>query len=207
MTLPAAVTAADLRRSCRDRSMVNHDTYRAIYARLGAAMRDFARSHPRQTIYVYTVPPVVFGRPLYKLEHAVRYVMEKAARAGFAVRHGGGGDVIIDWTPAPVRRKPAEVRRGEVASRNERRRRAEARSTARALRSGGDKDAAQARVLARGRRESEGATRVLEETHGARETAENLNRQLEALLRSVQADEPPPPSSATTPARKKASLS
>ena len=172
---PPPLTAADLRASNRTRSSVNHETYRIIYDRMCGAMREFTRLHPRQTTYLFVVPPIIMGRPLYDQSHALRYAYEKAAHNGFRVQAVGEGGIYLDWTPAPVVRKPSAIVRNEVAMRNDEEMRGESVETRRRMRAKLDKKKAHERTTA-----------VLENTSTAKQAAKDLNNHLTSLLKSME---------------------
>ena len=85
----------------RERSGVNHETYKGLFAECCARIKNrAAMRHLPQTV-VYKVPPMVWGRPPYKHHHAVRYVSEKLQRNGFEVNDAHGA-LSVSWKPAPA---------------------------------------------------------------------------------------------------------
>ena len=171
---PAILTAAEVRASNRERSSVNHATYKIIYGRMCTAIREFTRLHPRETTYFFALPPIILGRPLYDVTHAVRYCVEKSARHGFRTQIIGDAGILLDWTPAPVVRKPAAISRQEVASRNHDEYVDEGLATKRKLRASHDRKIAK-----------KDAEVVLASTSGAKQTAHDLNLHLESLLKTM----------------------
>jgi hypothetical protein len=161
-----------MRESRRERSMVNHESYRIIYSTLAKNLRHFARSNPNSTAFKFEVPPFILGRPLYDRAHAVRYVFEKAVRHGYSVSQtGNGAELLLDWTPLPVHKKPLDVRRAQAAEAAGRDRRIDLRSR---------KERAEAR-----RAVLEPAGMVMDAVN-ARDAAEGLNDRLEALLKKYK---------------------
>lgn len=172
---PPVLTAAEVRASNRERSNVNHATYKLIYGRMCIAVREFTRLHPRETTYFYAIPPIVLGRPLYDVTHAVRYVVEKSARHGFRTQVFGDAGIMLDWTPTPVIRKPAAIVQREVAARNHDESVGESLATKRKLRASHDRKIAK-----------KDAEKVLAHTSDAKQTAKDLNSHLDALLKSME---------------------
>ena len=148
--------------------MANHESYRMIYSNLAKNLKDFARSNPNATAFMFEVPPFILGRPLYERSHAVRYVFEKAIRHGYNVSQAANGaTLVLDWTPLPVHKKPLDVRRAQAAEAASRDRRIDLRSR---------KERAEARRAAL---EPAG---IVQDAVDARDAAESLNERLDALL-------------------------
>ena len=171
---PPVLTAAEVRAGNRERSNVNHATYKLIYGRMCTAIREFTRLHPRETTYFYATPPIILGRPLYDVAHAVRYCVEKSARHGFRTQVVGDAGILLDWTPTPVVRKPAAIVQQEVASRNHDESVVESLATKRKIGASHDKKIAK-----------KDAERVMAHTSDAKQTAKDLNLHLEALLKTM----------------------
>jgi hypothetical protein len=163
------VTASDLREARRKMAMTNHESYRIIYERLSRGLRETTASNPSITHYVFQVPSFLFGRPLFSHDHAIRYVYEKALRHGFKVDILQNGIVALDWTPAPVPKKPLEIRRLQAEQR--------------ALKDA-KKDLMERKERAAERKPMGNATKVKEAAE-AREAAESLNAHLEGVLKSL----------------------
>lgn len=150
-------------------ALTNHESYRMIYDRLSRGLRETVSANPAATSYVFQVPSFLFGRPLFSHDHAIRYVYEKAIRHGFRVSVHPGGIVALDWTPAPVPKKPLEIRRLQ----------AEERAAMDSRR-----DLAERKERAIERKPIKASSKV-KEAADAREAAENLNAHLEGVLKSL----------------------
>jgi len=92
------VHVKDIHAMHRERSNVNHETYKGLFAECCARIKNRAAMRHLPQAVVYTVPPMVWGRPPYKHHHAVRYVSEKLQRNGFEV-HEAHGALAVSWTP------------------------------------------------------------------------------------------------------------
>lgn len=93
------------------RAAVNHATYKALFEKASAKIRQVAGMSRAHTRLHFRVPPFVWGRPPFKHEHAVRYVSEKLRRNGFGVHDLGGGVLEVRWhaaRPRARRRSGAE---------------------------------------------------------------------------------------------------
>ena len=85
---------ADLTHDDIERHRINHETYRIIYEKCVDAIK--ARNTTGHSWLKFTVMSYIPGRPLYKFEHAKRYVAEKLKRGGFLVEEFEG-DLVICW--------------------------------------------------------------------------------------------------------------
>lgn len=85
---------ADLTHDDIERHRINHETYRIIYDKCVEAIK--ARNTTGHSWIKFTVMSYIPGRPLYKFEHAKRYVAEKLKRGGFLVEEFEG-DLVICW--------------------------------------------------------------------------------------------------------------
>ena len=85
---------ADLTHDDIERHRINHETYRIIYDKCVDAIK--ARNTTGESWLKYTVVTYIPGRPLYKVDHAKRYVAEKLKRGGFLVEEFEG-DLVICW--------------------------------------------------------------------------------------------------------------
>ena len=101
------VTADEARQLRVSKGAVNHETYKEIYSKLSNRIKLAAGRG--ETSLEYHVPPLIPGRPMYDISHAVRYNADKLRHAGFAVDIDA--DLLrVDWTaPAPVpKEKPKQ---------------------------------------------------------------------------------------------------
>lgn len=99
------VTAADMHAIRVQKSRVNHETYKEIYAR--ASERIKVHGNMGATDVVLKIPSYVAGRPVYDVTHATRYVVEKLKLAGFEARAQSGDTVYASWKhPPPAPKKP-----------------------------------------------------------------------------------------------------
>ena len=85
---------ADLTHDDIERHRINHETYRIIYEKCVDQIK--ARNATGHSWLKFTVASYMPGRPLYKFEHAKRYVAEKLKRGGFLVEEFDG-DLVICW--------------------------------------------------------------------------------------------------------------
>ena len=77
------LTVDELDRHRADVHRVNHDTYKGLLSQVHDRIR--ARAANGVNELVWQVPPLVLGRPVFKVEHAARYVRDKLRIGGFAV--------------------------------------------------------------------------------------------------------------------------
>jgi hypothetical protein len=100
------VTAAEMHAIRVEKSRVNHDTYKEIYARATEKIKVHGNMGARDILV--KIPSYVPGRPVYDVTHATRYVLEKLKLAGFEVRAQSGDVVYVSWKnpPPPPRRPP-----------------------------------------------------------------------------------------------------
>lgn len=91
------------------RADVNHETYKLI---LEQCMHTI-RPHVLYSNSVdYTLPPWIPGRPLYDLDHAIRYLTDKLSYHGYTVTRKGTHTIKVGWKGVQKRRKcpPAVTR-------------------------------------------------------------------------------------------------
>lgn len=81
-------TADEARRLRVEKGAVNHETYRSIFDKI--VQRIELRARRGGTDIEYRIPPIVPGRPIFDVTHAVRYCRDKLVHRGFSV------DVIDD---------------------------------------------------------------------------------------------------------------
>jgi hypothetical protein len=92
------VTAEEARRIRVRKGSVNHETYKGIYEKI--SNRITAAAQRGETSVEYRIPPIVPGRPIYDINHAIRYNADKLRLAGFDV--DPEDDLLkIDWKPKP----------------------------------------------------------------------------------------------------------
>jgi hypothetical protein len=78
------LTVDDLDRQRADVHRVNHETYKGLLAQVQDHIRARAANGIKEL--VWQVPPLVLGRPVYKVDHAARYVSDKLRIGGFVVQ-------------------------------------------------------------------------------------------------------------------------
>lgn len=102
-TLPP-VTAADMHALRLEKSRVNHETYKEIYARVNERIKTHGTMGEREL--VVKIPVYIPGRPVYDVTHAARYVIEKLKLAGFDAREYTPPDVVyVSWKHPPPPKK------------------------------------------------------------------------------------------------------
>jgi len=96
------VTADEARQLRVSKGAVNHETYKEIYGKLSNRIKLAAARG--ETSLEYHVPPLIPGRPMYDISHAVRYNADKLRHAGFTVDIDA--DLLrVDWTAPAVPKK------------------------------------------------------------------------------------------------------
>lgn len=94
------VTADEARQLRQKKGVVNHETYKMIYAKIQNRITYAASKGYTKTDYV--VPSIIPGRPMFSVSHAIRYVRDKLRYNGFEVTELPHSDTIrIDWGPPP----------------------------------------------------------------------------------------------------------
>jgi len=89
------VTADEARRLRVNKGNVNHETYKEIYGKVSGRIKSAATRG--ETSLEYRIPPLIPGRPMYNISHAVRYNSDKLRNAGFEV--SVDGDLLrINWS-------------------------------------------------------------------------------------------------------------
>lgn len=104
------VTAEEARRLRLNKGTVNHETYKEIYNKISGRIRQAASRGGTQL--EYRIPPLIPGRPMYAISHAVRYNTDKLRNAGFSVEVKDPDILAIDWktkdtTDPPKKSRPA----------------------------------------------------------------------------------------------------
>jgi hypothetical protein len=100
------VTAEEARRLRVNKGAVNHETYKEIYRKVSG--RITAAASRGETSLEYRVPPLIPGRPMYNITHAVRYNVDKLRHNGFEVLPDD--DILyVNWktdtAPPPAKTK------------------------------------------------------------------------------------------------------
>lgn len=92
------VTADEARHIRVRKGSVNHETYKGIHEKI--SNRITAAAQRGETSVEYRIPPIVPGRPIYDVKHAIRYNADKLRNSGFTV--DPVDDLLkIDWKPKP----------------------------------------------------------------------------------------------------------
>ena len=97
-------TADEARRLRVEKGAVNHETYRGIFDKI--VQRIELRAKRGGTEIEYRVPPIVPGRPIFDLGHAVRYCRDKLTHRGFRVTIADDVILVVDWKPTTVQQQP-----------------------------------------------------------------------------------------------------
>lgn len=104
------------------RSQTNHETYKSIFEQCCQRIKRRVDLRLEPRIMTFQVPPIVWGRPPYAHNHAVRYVSEKLLKKGFKVSPAHHpGQLYVEWSrPPPLvtkkkRAKPADNARAPKA--------------------------------------------------------------------------------------------
>lgn len=99
------VTADEARQMRSKKGNINHETYKMIYAKIQNKIHNAASKGKTATEFV--VPPFLPGRPMFSVNHAVRYTRDKLRYNGFTV--SVDNDVLmIDWKPEPGKPPPPQ---------------------------------------------------------------------------------------------------
>ncbi len=111
----APLTVGELHKRREDRAKVNHETYRQLWGQVQERVR--LRAANGFTDLLWQVPPLVLGRPVYKVSHAARYVCDKLRLGGFEVTTSAPSDdvrlIYASWKLPPP---PAKTVRGPAPS-------------------------------------------------------------------------------------------
>lgn len=97
------VTADEARRIRVRKGSVNHETYKGIHEKI--SNRITAAAQRGETSVDYRIPPIIPGRPIYDINHAIRYNTDKLRNSGFTVECAD--DLLkIDWKPKKSQKPP-----------------------------------------------------------------------------------------------------
>jgi len=89
---------AELTQKDRARADENHKTYKMLYEKCANHVRRRHALGHRNTIW--TVDSIVIGRPVFRYEHALRYIVEKLRKGGFdAYIDRDTYAIAISWEP------------------------------------------------------------------------------------------------------------
>jgi len=104
------LTVEELQHERQERATVNHATYKQLLGQVQDRLR--IRATNNFTDLLWPVPPLVPGRPVYKVSHAARYITDKLRRGGFEVTTAAPEKDVhvlyITWSPVPARPPPAK---------------------------------------------------------------------------------------------------
>lgn len=108
------VTADEARQLRQKKGVVNHETYKMIYAKIQNRITYAASKGYTKTDYV--IPSIIPGRPMFSVSHAIRYVRDKLRYNGFEVTELPHSDTIrIDWGPPQHTPPPPQQQRSKDA--------------------------------------------------------------------------------------------
>lgn len=104
------LTIDDLRHQRLQRATINHETYKMLYSMVSRKIVEMQHVRPPVYTLTWAIPPMIPGRPLYKLERAARYIGDKLRRGKFECTERGTGTLFIDWeaaykAPGPAAKK------------------------------------------------------------------------------------------------------
>lgn len=102
------LTVESLRQKRLERARINHETYKLLYGMCATKINDLNKLKPPVTSFIWNVPPIYPGRPLYDQQHALRYIRDKLLHGGFSITQRPPSQLDIRWdkvTQAPARKK------------------------------------------------------------------------------------------------------
>ena len=91
------VTADEARRIRVKKGAVNHETYKEIYGKITNRIKLAAARGDSDL--EFTIPPLIPGRPMYDMMHAMRYNRDKLVHNGYRVDTFSNDTLRIDWKP------------------------------------------------------------------------------------------------------------
>ena len=100
--------ASELRNYDRERRAIKKETFKQI---LETFMRKIKTASDLGDKFVFlTVPPIVFGYPLYTLDEARMYVGRQLTLLGYMVRHVSEAELCVTWGIPPAKKPVAAPR-------------------------------------------------------------------------------------------------
>lgn len=106
------LTVKELQKQREAKARVNHETYKMLLRQVQDRLR--LRADNRCADLLWQVPPLVPGRPVYKVSHAARYITDKLRRGGFDVAPAAPAPDVhvlyISWAATQPRPRPAPAR-------------------------------------------------------------------------------------------------
>jgi hypothetical protein len=105
MPQKAPLSVADLHERRKKLAVINHETYKKLYAICTNQILRLQDVRPPVDCCSYTVPEHILTRPPYKRHHAVRYVKDKLERYGFAVTVRDHWTLDICWARPKKKKK------------------------------------------------------------------------------------------------------
>ncbi len=97
------VSASEMHALRMEKGRVNHATYKMVFGQIEERIRRHARMNA--TDMLTKIPCHIPGRPVYKVSHAARYVVDKLRLRGFEaeLRPSGDGNLFLwaSWKQAP----------------------------------------------------------------------------------------------------------
>lgn len=101
------IRASDLRNNDKERRSIKKDTYKQI---LETFMRKIKTASDLGDKLVFlTVPPVIFGYPLYPVEEARTYIGRQLNLLGYMVSYVSASEMCVTWGKPEIK-KPTERR-------------------------------------------------------------------------------------------------
>ena len=110
LLLRAMLTVEDVRDVKTRRAQVNHATYKNLYEAVCERIRKRTNYDTGITHLLHSVPVLVIGRPVYDVDHATNYIVDKLRYYGFKVTRLGTS-LFIDWSEEPKTKKPKRKRK------------------------------------------------------------------------------------------------
>jgi len=103
------VTADEARRIRLKKGAVNHETYKEIYGKITNRIKLAAARGDSDL--EFAIPPLIPGRPMYDMMHAMRYNRDKLVHNGYRVDTHADDTLRIDWKPDVNAPKNAQPRK------------------------------------------------------------------------------------------------
>lgn len=90
------LTVSDLDRKRREKATRNHEIYKGFFYEISEKIKSRDRIGFKNLIH--RVPTMVFGFPIYDVNHAILYLIQKLQKGGFFVYPWKDNYLYIDWS-------------------------------------------------------------------------------------------------------------
>jgi len=87
---------ADLNKKRKEKAQRNHEIYKGFFYEIAEKIKNRDKLGFRNLIH--RVPSIVFGFPLYDVNHAIIYLIDKLQKGGFFVYPWKDNYIYIDWS-------------------------------------------------------------------------------------------------------------